>query len=780
MLVASASGQSGDYMAGLPQFSTQDGGVYDKVDLATGRIFISIPIRTKVGKSSFSFALFGNFYVLGNNAVAPNTPAYRYVASMKGSLLGSPLDATVGYGYVPVGSCGDGSTQITITDGMGSNHAVNSFATCPAPLYGTEDNSGYRAVIPNDGSHLVYAGQGAQILDSSLSMKTEQTQLLPPQYGTSYEVLNRTVADLDGTQMTEVFNPPLSDYNPPSTRTYTDTLGQTVLTYTPGIPAPTVTDTYAYTDANNASQTVTVTYLHTYQDKPTLVTLSTGEQYTFAYDSLGRLASFTLPNGGSISYVHSPGLLPSGTDFYMDRTVTDKAGHSAKWHYAWQGGLEGTPPGTPTVFFFFYTVVTDPFMNDTQYWFNNSYQVYKITYQGSVASGTPLTTDISCYADSHTSIVSFQDCSTKPAPYPAQTAPTGWVRGRQTFHFVGSVSSPAFSPSSDSEYFDGLGNSLGTGRYQVSYPTGTSTRGTYSTNTYLGRAPTCGGSGILYPIASNILCETATREYGTNVVLGDVKYTRDSLGHTIQRDTLVQGTTYLTAYASYNSNGTLATTADVNGAVTKYFYDGPGGCNNLLLTSTTFPNGLSTKQTWDCIGGVVTSSTDANLKVSYYSYLDKNGKADPLWRIRSYTDALGNVTYGSYIPASSTTPASMEGSLVFNAGASTVDVLSTLDSLGRPYLSQTRHGPTSTTFDTVVRGYDDIGRLATLASPCSALKSTPCTASTPQVTYDPLGRPLQVTDAAGGFVSYKYFDGTAGINDILITVGPAPSSELSR
>jgi len=49
-----------DPASGILPFSTQVGGQYDSVDLATGNILIRIPVRSKMGKIPFAFDLVMN------------------------------------------------------------------------------------------------------------------------------------------------------------------------------------------------------------------------------------------------------------------------------------------------------------------------------------------------------------------------------------------------------------------------------------------------------------------------------------------------------------------------------------------------------------------------------------------------------------------------------------------------------------------------------------------------------------------------------------------------
>ena len=209
----------------------------------------------------------------------------------------------------------------------------------------------------------------------------------------------------------------------------------------------------------------------------------------------------------------------------------------------------------------------------------------------------------------------------------------------------------------------------------------------------------------------------------------------------------------------------MATVTDVNNAITKYYYNGTGGCNNLLLTSTIFTvDTLSTSETWNCVGGVLTSSTGADGQVTQYGYVNQSGIADPLWRRDSTSDPLLNVTWNTYTAPTSTTPATVETYLNFpiSSPTSTVDTLNTLDGLGRLLMSQKRTAPGATTFDQKVQ--DTYGWNCTW--PCLTQTIPGGTALT-TTQLDALGRTVSVTDGGKGTVSYQYVQ-----NDVLQSVGP--------
>jgi hypothetical protein len=60
LLVVPISVAQNDAAAGILPFSTQAGGTYDSIDLASSNILVAVPIRSKAGKEPFSFKLVSN------------------------------------------------------------------------------------------------------------------------------------------------------------------------------------------------------------------------------------------------------------------------------------------------------------------------------------------------------------------------------------------------------------------------------------------------------------------------------------------------------------------------------------------------------------------------------------------------------------------------------------------------------------------------------------------------------------------------------------------------
>ena len=101
-----------------------------------------------------------------------------------------------------------------------------------------------------------------------------------------------------------------------------------------------------------------------------------------------------------------------------------------------------------------------------------------------------------------------------------------------------------------------------------------------------------------------------------------------------------------------------------------------------------------------------------------------------------------------------------------------LDSFTSADGLGRPVLSQKLQASGSN-YDTAETDYDLLGRAHKTTLPFSAALGA-LNSTAPGVTsqYDALGRLTRVDDAGGGYTTYAYTN-----NDVLITVGPAPTNE---
>lgn len=190
---------------------------------------------------------------------------------------------------------------------------------------------------------------------------------------------------------------------------YTDTLGTSVMTVS-GVAPNNVTLTYPNASGGTSSYTVKYsTYTvqtnfgcngigeYTGANTPLLseIDLPDGSDYTFTYEPspslgngsvTGRLASLTLPTGGTVSYSYSGGC-PGGASG-LTRTTTDGSNSYTKSYSSSSSG-NGTA-----------TTVQDEQGNQSFYqfsgWYGLAYETHRQIYQDALG-GTPLFDQATCY-----------------------------------------------------------------------------------------------------------------------------------------------------------------------------------------------------------------------------------------------------------------------------------------------------------------------------------------------------------------------------------------------
>jgi RHS repeat-associated protein len=247
--------------------------------------------------------------------------------------------------------------------------------------------------------------------------------------------------------------------------------------------------------------------------------------------------------------------------------------------------------------------------------------------------------------------------------------------------------------------------------------------------------------------------------------------------------------TYLYHVFTYYDTGMLNTATDWGTTssggpnVTTYNYSTASfsqetttqSCGNSFVTSISEPLSLTRSFTWDCFGGVQTSTTDENGQTStvYYNQTSGYGSPDPdYWRPYATTDPLNYATTLSH-PNNTVG----ESALLFNNSNSVVDQRIKVDGFGRVILNQMKEGPSSTNYDSTETAYDVFGRISENYLPFTNTADSPCSGTCPGVTttYDALNRPFTVTDGGGGTITYTYTN-----NDVYQAVGPAPSGQNTK
>jgi RHS repeat-associated protein len=772
--------QNYPYATGFPPFSTQVGGPYDVVNLANSSISVSLPLRTKTGPIAFSSVIFGasNAYQIIANPSAPywqmTLPSFQPLTNVGATIDDYPTETTckgqVDWYY----------SDFAVADAFGTRHplsptlVLDSGGCLPLPSgpQSTTDGSGYTVVFTGVVTYQMYDRHGNTFppIGSTTGMTTPDGITLLDTYNGNAQTIT------DSLTATPVLTTnPTNGTGSSSTYNYTDAAGHTQ-TYTVNYSGYTQATNFA---CNGVFEGPTRGYL------PTEIVTPEGN-YTIAYETTpnysstkfappywtGRISEITLPSGGSISYTYSGGneginctswVVPT-----LTRTLNDGAGNSSTWTYV-NSNTSGTL-GSPDGYANFTVAETDPAGNQTVHYFQGQYQTQTMTYEGGcpttisgcTGGGTLLRTVTTCFNGN------FSNCS----------APTTLIAMPFSQTDVYTSTNGSSSNLVETKYDTVHGNIIEIKQYDfgasmpptgspisdtvVSY--GQSWNGTscsaYATGTYIFDTP----------------CYSHTMN-SSGVDVAKTQITYSSTGHPTSTMQWVSGSTWLTTSATYNSNGTVATAHDVNGALSTYSYNGTTSCNGFLPTSVTVTGsglpsgGLTTSDTWDCNGAVQTASTDANGQTTTTNY--KLGTVgDPFYRPVSVVDPLGNSTTYTYEPTS------FESAMTF--GTSTTDVLTTTDGLRRLSLSQTRQGPSSSTFDSTQTAYgwtSGAGPFTTVSVPYSgtAGQIEGVRTSRAKTQYDALHRPVSLVDslyAFHGYATYTYVK-----NDVLQAFGPAPTGE---
>ncbi|MGA7634061.1 MAG: RHS repeat-associated core domain-containing protein [Terriglobales bacterium] len=579
-----------------------------------------------------------------------------------------------------------------------------------------------------------------------------------------------------------------------------DTLSSTtpVLTLSSAAPPSATTFTYAapsgsnavysmnyqaYTVATNFGVSGITEYGPLSNDLVSSIALPDGSSYTFAYEktpgscaplsgtylancTTGRIASVTLPTGGTITYTYnggSNGIESDGSTAGLTRTLNP----GGEWQYsrslvggsAWQ------------------TTVVDPNSNNTVINFvedgnttatYNFYETQRLVYQGG-STGTPLSTTITCYNGK--SVSSPSNCYDTAASSPIL----------RTTVFTQLPNASGLQSETDSTLSSyGLRTEVDDYAYG-SGQVGLLIRKTITTYASLGNGIQDHASTVTIEDSGNNIKASTTYTYDAGTptpTSGTPQHIAisGSRGNLTSVAAQANGATTLYRTYTYYDTGNLSTSTDVstssgiNGAQTTYNYSSTGSCGNSFVTSITEPLSLSRSTTWNCTGGVLLSLADENGNTSSTAYSGSN-YSNLFWRPYSSTDNAGNTTNYFYYLNSSNQQFQTENkyAITFNSGNSIVDVVTTHDGFGRPIFGQTKQGPSATNYDTVATCYDSSGRKNAMTLPYSAALITSntqsCSGAQTDYTYDALNRTESVSDSGGGLTSYSYNE-----NDVLQTL----------
>ncbi|HXA76626.1 MAG TPA: hypothetical protein VNV41_05785 [Candidatus Acidoferrales bacterium] len=617
----------------------------------------------------------------------------------------------------------------------------------------TTDGSGYSLTVSNSGSNvLINDKHGRQIAEVAGT---------PPTY---------VETDTNGNQIGQN-----------SGRTVTDTLGQTALAMTTtGVDYPTPA-TLTYTDPNGQPATYKITYasvwlktnfgcsglgeygpagssLVTEIDLPDQAT-NPSDKYTFTYeptpgysgDTTGRLASVTLPTGGTISYAYlgsndgincADGSIPT-----LTRTTPDGI-----WTYVHSVNANGLSTTTN---------VTDPLGNETVVNFSRAgssnapadgYEVQRFVYQGSSASGTLLQTTYTCYDGAASPCNS--PFSSSPLVITQKTVFTLWPSGQESetntlYDKEGAAPYYTYdlvTEKDDFDYGSGAPGSL-LRKTTTSYAT--------LTNGIVDRPSTVS----VYDGSSNLKAQTSCTYDGSTPVPSGITTQHvaitGSRGNPTTVARLISGTSTASENLTYFDTGTVNIHYDGNNNKTTYGYSGTYA--GAYPTTVTNAKNQTTTNTYDINTGLLLSTIDPNSQPTSYTY---NSLLRPL--TDTYPDG-GQTTYSYPTTTEETISQKIDASGHSRTGALLVD------GLGRKIQQIVSNGEPVLPYDQTDTCYDADGRNGFTSYPYQGpgLSGSPCPSSNPgdSISYDPLNRTTKVTHSDGSYISTVYSANSATVTD---------------
>src|SRR3984885_809880 len=735
------------YGQAIPQFSTVEPHQYDSVNLATLGIQLNVPVRPKAGHTPFSMSLTGaaQVTILGGQFSALSN------ISAQESHLGQRVGFTTSTNCtMPPGTKYSG---FYFVDSTGNTHSFPSVTVGYPASCGPLTVSGY-------------ASDGSGLNMTANSNAGQPTETVRDQNG---NVLSGTPGAI--TTFTDS-NGNVIARTGATSGVYTDTFNQTAITVT-GNKGAAQTATWTDALANNRTVSLAVTPYTLYTafgcaadggpftgiDFPTSISFPDGSSMSFTWeknysvstDITGRLASITLPTAGVITYAYSGGThginCTDGTPATMTRTTPD-----GTWTYTHV--YSATNPTT---------TVQDPKGNNTVYTFSNNlynYEVERQFYTGSAIAANLIKTVITCYNNPSSTPTNcnsnYSLQVSEKDEYTSYPGVTGYSAVKTQYTAGGLAAGSGLV--TDVKTYD-FNATTPTNEKKIVYGSGTQA------------SQTC--TAISTYIVAKPCSITVYDSQHSNAIMSQTWNNYDSNGNLLQTWNLVSGSgasgTYLSKQYTYDSHGVVQTMTDVNGQVMNYTTT---SCNNMFVTSQ-YPTGftnLTTSQVWDCNGGVVTSSTDANGQITQTVYGASGVAPDPFYRPVEDIDEESNITSFTYHPTT------VDSTFSFGtSNSSVIETLSTTDSIGRPAISQLRQGPGASNWDTKSRTFDADGHVYETSLPCVKTASQPCSASTESQTYDGLNRPRIHTGTGGDVVTKSYI-----ANDVLTVLTPAPSGENAK
>jgi RHS repeat-associated protein len=749
--VSSAQVATGTYTLG-----TYDSLGVDTINVGNLNVMLDIPVLHKAGRAgtNFTYDLFynGSIYTPPTSSGQPwNIDTNFGWASQTLPLTGYLTESTV-HGICVLGAH-------TVADQVLEDVVYHDYLGISHIFTGTKVESVCNASNFNDTLTGTWSTDNQYYYDGADTLTNIRGATINPQIGTS--IASATYTDPNGNVIS-------LDNN----GNFKDTTGSTVLSVSGNAPA---NQTFTYKDASGTSRSVVVSY-QTYtlatnfgcsgiaEYSATNVPLvhqiqfpdSSSDVYTFTYEQTpgaassvtGRLASVTLPTGGTIAYTYTganDGInCVDGSNLGITRQMTTASGSPQR---AYTRTISGTQLS--------HTSVIDELGNDTEYDFvqgsNGSsstkgyYQTARTVYQGT--SGTPLLSSQTCY-----------NRASQPCNQQTLTPPVTQTDTYQTFDGI--------VQSGTTITYDSLLDVTSTAVYDFGSATARGsvlqTEATPYSNGYLQSDTTKDSAG-------NTLAETAyVYGPGTVATSGVPSFSATSANVnvlSIQRYPLGGVSGYYTQQLSYYNTGSLYSATGALGPTgsetTTLSYDS----TNTFPTSATAPSPtgatLTVGATTDLTSGVPLTSTGVNGAVS------TNSSFDALSRPQSSVTTSGSQTMAS---ATATYQPNHVQTLSYQSAGVSTESDTYFDAYGRTVRSATQASASPALFYIVDTCYDGMGHVSFKSyayTASSVTGSEVCSGAGDSYTYDALGRLLKVQHADSGStaINYTYYGSATQVSD---------------
>jgi RHS repeat-associated protein len=787
---------------GTTPFGSFGGGPFDTVNLGSLNVHFAIPVLHKAGRGmpftydlSYDSSVWTPVTISGVKQWQPDSnwgwrgtteAAFGYVLQTK-----TPASCQ----YFQNNRWNTDNYTIWTTLGYG-----DQFGVLHATHIMTEnDTLGWCGDIISSGSQTTSDGYTLSVTNYSQVSVTSRS-------GSTFNVpvlrngSSGTVTDPNGNELTQN-----------TSGQFFDTLSSTTPVLTVSTPAPPSSTTFTYVAPSGGNavysmnyqqytvqthfgvSTVPVEYGPLSNSLVSSVTLPDGTRYTVTYEQTpssctplsgtysaycvtGRIASVTLPTGGTITYGYTGvnhGIESDGSTAGLTRTLNP----GGEWQYS-RTLVAGTP-GTGSKWSTTlidpnnnYTVINAAEDGNTTLPTYNFYETQRQTYQGSVSTANLLQTSIRCYNAAYASCASAAVSSPITQTDVYSQLPNGSTRLSEVVYNSLSVL------TDDKEYDYGvtMGSAPGNTKLVRETVTTFATLGSILDKPASvtvkdwssGSAVTVASSSYNYD-QSSVTTTTGTPQHTS--VIGSRGNLTTTTTQTNSSTALYRKFTYYDTGMPNNSTSvdtSSSTTCASNPSIcTTYNYSSvTASCGNAFPTSISEPLSLSRSLTWNCTGGVATQLTDESGNNVSSSYTDPY-----FWRPASVTDQMNSSTSFTYNGETSA-----ESTLLFNSNHSVADSLMTVDGFGRSILSQRKQGPTATDYDSTETDYNGLGQPDRFTMPFQAgAGTTNSTAPSTSAGYDALGRVLTTVDGGGGTLSNTYPQ-----NDVLSALTPIPASEFAK